>query len=58
MNWESLSEFIAMGGYGGYVWGSYGITALVIIAEMLLVKHRRRTARGQLPDASRAQTGS
>ena len=25
MNWNSASEFFAMGGYGLYVWGSYGV---------------------------------
>ena len=23
--WESISAFISMGGYGQYVWGSYGM---------------------------------
>jgi len=31
MQFESLSEFFAMGGYGGYVWGAYGVTALAMI---------------------------
>ena len=51
MNWESLPDFIAMGGYGGYIWGSYGVTALIFVAEIVLAMHRRRAARAQLPDA-------
>lgn len=35
MQWNSISEFIAMGGYGFYVWGSFGTTALVMGAEVL-----------------------
>ena len=27
MNWGSVGEFLAMGGYAGYVWWSYGMAA-------------------------------
>ncbi len=37
-----MAEFFAMGGYGFYVWGSYGVTAFVIVAEVLAVRSRRR----------------
>jgi heme exporter protein D len=26
----SLGEFLAMGGYGGYVWSCYGLTLVVL----------------------------
>jgi heme exporter protein D len=39
-----MSEFFAMGGYALYVWGSFGGTALVIVAELLSVRARRRRA--------------
>ena len=39
-----MSEFFAMGGYALYVWGSYGGTALVIVAELVSVRARRRRA--------------
>ena len=42
MNWNSLSEFLAMGGYAFYVWGSFGVTALALIVEPLLIRKRRR----------------
>ena len=42
MIWKSLDEFIAMGGYGFYVWGAYLVTAVIIIAEILLLRARRR----------------
>jgi heme exporter protein D len=45
MNWNSASEFFAMGGYGLYVWGSYGVCALVMIVEPLLTAQRHRLAR-------------
>jgi heme exporter protein D len=34
MRWESWSEFWAMGGYGVYVWGSMGVTALLLAVEV------------------------
>lgn len=43
MNWESWSEFFAMGGYGVYVWGSYFVTLVCIVGEVLLISKRRRT---------------
>ena len=39
-----MMEFLAMGGYGFYVWGSYGVTALVVIAEVVAVRRRRERA--------------
>ena len=32
-----------MGGYGFYVWGSYGVTALFMLSEVILVIRRKRT---------------
>ncbi len=37
----SWSEFFAMKGYGFYVWGSYGVTLLIFVVEIALVRHRR-----------------
>jgi heme exporter protein D len=42
MNWSSVSEFLAMGGYGFYVWGSFGMAAIVIVAELLALRARRK----------------
>jgi len=42
MQWNSVSEFFAMGGYALYVWGSFGITALVMLAESLLIRIKRK----------------
>ena len=39
-----MSEFFAMGGYGFYVWGAYGVTALAVMAELLALRARRRDA--------------
>ncbi len=40
MHFESLSDFLAMGGYGPYVWCSFGITFLSML--ILLVTSLRR----------------
>ena len=42
MNWESPTAFFAMGGYGLYVWGSFGVCALLMIMEPILVGKRRK----------------
>lgn len=42
MIWKSLDNFIDMGGYGFYVWGSYLVTTVLIVAEILLLRARRR----------------
>jgi len=46
VNWNSASEFFAMGGYGLYVWGSYVVTAAFMLAEPWLARrHHRRALR-------------
>ena len=47
MQWGSVSEFLAMGGYGLYVWGAYAVTAVVIAAEVVILKRRGRTLRAR-----------
>ena len=42
MQWNSVSEFFAMGGYAFYVWGSFGLTAVIMVAEPLLIRRQRR----------------
>ena len=42
MSWGSLSDFLSMGGYGLYVWGSYGVMAIVLAAEVAALALRRR----------------
>ena len=51
MIWNSASEFLAMGGYGLYVWGSFGVTAAVIAAEIWSVAARRQAIRNLMADA-------
>ena len=47
MNWGSSEAFFHMGGYGLYVWGAYGVTALVMALEPWLAARRNRRAATQ-----------
>ena len=38
----TVGEFLHMGGYGLYVWSSFGAAALLMTIEPVLVRHRRR----------------
>jgi heme exporter protein D len=42
MNWGSPAEFFAMGGYALYVWGSFGVVAVALVLEPILVSRRRQ----------------
>jgi len=42
-----MTEFLSMGGYGVYVWGAYGVTALAIAIEVISVRARWRAAKKQ-----------
>ncbi len=57
MVWNSWSDFVAMGGYGLYVWGSFGVTALVLAAEVASVVARRRALRQRMHDATSSEWG-
>ena len=58
MIWNSWSEFWAMGGYGLYVWGSFGVTALCVALEMIWVKNARAQALTQISKELVAETNS
>jgi heme exporter protein D len=40
-----MSEFLAMGGYAFYVWGSYGVTFALMALEVVLLMKRKREAK-------------
>ena len=44
MNWNSFGEFLSMGGYGLYVWGSVGMSALLLAMEVVLTRQGRARA--------------
>ena len=44
----SLQEFLYMGGYGFYVWTAYGITLVVLVANIVIpVVQRKQFLRQQ-----------
>jgi heme exporter protein D len=43
MNWPDLS----MGGYGFYVWGSYLVSLVAIVWEVVSLKQRKKTVTQQ-----------
>ena len=45
MNW---AEFFSMGGRGFYVWGSFGVFALAIAIEIVLLRMRVARAAAML----------
>jgi len=42
MQWNSVGEFFAMGGYAVYVWGSFAVCLVAMVLEPLLVCRRQR----------------
>ena len=42
MSWGSVGEFLHMGGYGLYVWGSYGVTLALLAIEVVTLVRRER----------------
>jgi heme exporter protein D len=42
MHWNSVSDFLAMGGYALYVWGSFGVTFAAMVLELWLLNKRRQ----------------
>ncbi len=54
--WSSLSDFLAMGGYGLYVWGSFGATVLIMAVEPILVARNRKTTITRLKRQLRADS--
>ena len=48
MRWESWSQFWALGGYAVYVWGSVGVTALLLTVEVWQARWAHRLVLNQL----------
>jgi heme exporter protein D len=49
--WTNWSDFLAMGGYGTYVWGSFGVALLVVALELWGLRQRRKALQ---PDSGEA----
>lgn len=55
--WNGFGDFLAMGGYGLYVWGSLGVCAVVCIAEPLMLVLRRRALIAETAAHDASDTG-
>jgi heme exporter protein D len=55
MHWNSFADFVHMGGYGLYVWGSYGAALVLMLIEPVLATQRHRRARAAV--ATQASQG-
>jgi heme exporter protein D len=42
MVWDSFADFLHMGGYGLYVWGSVIVTFGFMVVELVILSLRRR----------------
>jgi heme exporter protein D len=58
MQWNSVEEFLLMGGYAFYVWGSFGVTAAALLMEPLLLKKRRNDVLRSLRRELSANSGT
>jgi heme exporter protein D len=54
--WNSFGDFLHMGGYGVYVWGSFGVTALIMLVEPIVVARNRKTTIARLKRQLRAES--
>ncbi len=56
MSFDSVAEFLAMGNHGLYVWLSYGVSLLVVVANALApgMKRRRFLAQARALERRRA----
>jgi heme exporter protein D len=48
MEWASWSDFWDMGGGGFFVWISYGVTALAVLAEIVWLRRAASQSRSRL----------
>ena len=54
IHWNSFGEFLAMGGYGIYVWGSFGLTAAIMLVEPIMAVRTRKNLVARLKRQARA----
>ena len=55
--WNSFGDFLAMGGYGLFVWGSMGACLLVCVAEPLSLNLKRRALLAEVWEQGSSDTG-
>jgi heme exporter protein D len=53
-----IAEFFSMGGFGFYIWTSFGLTFLLMLAEILYLRQQRRTNLKRIQRISRMNARS
>ena len=53
--WNSFSDFLHMGGYGVYVWGSFAVTALIMAIEPIVAARNQKSTIARLRRQLRAE---
>ena len=56
IHWQSFGEFVAMGGYGGYVWASFGTTLLIMALEPIMARRNATRTIARLKRQLRAES--
>lgn len=51
MYWASLGDFLAMGGHGAYIWSSFALAAIVLLALALQSRIGVKTAEREHAEA-------
>ena len=46
--WSNFSDFLQMGGYALFVWGSYLVTILALVIEIAFLRSRNKALRKTL----------
>jgi len=58
VSFGSFGEFLAMGGHGLYVWLSYGVWLVVVLANVFTLARARRRQWLELKDQQRRSRGA
>ena len=52
----NISEFFYMNGFGFYIWSSFGMTAFLMLGELILIKQQNRRLMQRLRRIIRLQS--
>jgi heme exporter protein D len=55
---DTVREFFHMGGYAFYVWSAYGVTFVVLLANVIVPVMRARELRARLARQARMERSS
>jgi heme exporter protein D len=51
-----VSDFLSQGGYAFFVWSSYGMTLVLMVAEIVALRRRERTIFARMGRLMRMRT--